>query len=182
MSETIAQDQRSNAGGRAAKAREELAAVPSQDLPGDLAVADDLDADADLDGADLEGDLEDFEDLGDEDLSDVALGAEDLEITDTPDGDLIGADADDHEGDEPEPAAAGMGAEAAGGAAGGCGMSFVHAASTAFVISAASASPPAGAPKLALSSARSMKFDMTRPLSRRSRRTLRAKSKGLLVW
>ena len=105
MSETIAQDQRSNAGGRAAKAREELAAVPSQDLPGDLAVADDLDADADLDGADLEGDLEDFEDLGDEDLSDVALGAEDLEITDTPDGDLIGADADDHEGDEPEPAA-----------------------------------------------------------------------------
>ncbi len=39
--------------------------MPSQDLPGDLAVADDLDADADLDGDDLEGavDLEDFEDL-----------------------------------------------------------------------------------------------------------------------
>ena len=36
-------------GGRAAKAREELAAVPSQELPGDLAVAGDLDADADLD-------------------------------------------------------------------------------------------------------------------------------------
>ena len=54
------------AGGRAAKAREELAAVPSQDLPGDLAVADDLDADADLDGRRPRGstvDLEDFEDL-----------------------------------------------------------------------------------------------------------------------
>ena len=50
---------------RAAKAREELAAVPSQDQPGDLAVADDLDADADLDGDDLDEavDLADFEDL-----------------------------------------------------------------------------------------------------------------------
>ena len=45
---------RAAAGGRAAKAREELAAVPSQDLSGDLAVGDDLDADADLDGVDLE--------------------------------------------------------------------------------------------------------------------------------
>jgi RNA polymerase primary sigma factor len=112
MSETTAQDQRSSANGRAAKAREELAAVPSQDLPGDLAVADDLDADADLDGDDLEGDLEDFEDLGDEDLSVDALVVEDLEITDSPDADLIEADADDQEGDEPEPAAAAAGVAA----------------------------------------------------------------------
>ena len=37
MSEATAPDPR--AGGRAVKAREELAAVPSQDLPGDVAVA-----------------------------------------------------------------------------------------------------------------------------------------------
>ncbi len=114
MSETTAQDQRSSANGRAAKAREELAAVPSQDLPGDLAVADDLDGDTDLEGDDLEGDLEDFEDLSDDDLSDDALGAEDLEITDSPDGDLIEADlADDREGDEPRPAAVAVGAVSA---------------------------------------------------------------------
>ena len=65
MSEDTAQEQRSGAASRAAKAREELAAVPSQDLPGDLAAADDLDSDAELDGDDLDGavDLEDFEDL-----------------------------------------------------------------------------------------------------------------------
>jgi RNA polymerase primary sigma factor len=105
MSEPKAQDPR--AGGRAAKAREELAAVPSQEA-GDLAVADDLDADADLDGADLEGDVDlaDLEDIGDdEDLSDDALVADDL--TDAPEGDLAEAElADDHEGDEPEPPAA----------------------------------------------------------------------------
>jgi RNA polymerase primary sigma factor len=99
-------------GGRAAKAREELAAMPSADLSGDLAIADDLDADADLNGDDLEGavDLEDFEDLGD-DLGDDALGAEDLEIVDSPDGDLAEADlAEDTEGDEPGPSATAEGA------------------------------------------------------------------------
>jgi RNA polymerase primary sigma factor len=112
-SESTAQDSRAN--GRAAKAREELAAVPSQDLPGDLAVAevaDALDADADPDGDDLEGavDLEDFEDIDEDDLGDDALGAEeDLEIADSPDGDLAEADLpDDQEGDaddtEPAPA------------------------------------------------------------------------------
>jgi RNA polymerase primary sigma factor len=106
MSEATAQDPR--AGGRAAKAREELAAVPSQDLPGDLAVADNLDADADLDGVDLEGavDLEDFEGLA-EDLGDDALVVEDLEIVDAPEVDLA---VPDHEGDaddaEPAPAVA----------------------------------------------------------------------------
>jgi RNA polymerase primary sigma factor len=78
---------------RAAKAREELAAVPAQDDPqGDLVVVDDLDADAELDGDDdLDGavDLEDFDDL-DDDLGD-ALGA-DLEIVDSPDADLAEAD------------------------------------------------------------------------------------------
>jgi RNA polymerase primary sigma factor len=66
--------------GRAAKAREELAAVPPQDSA-DLVVADDLDEDADLEGEDLDGavDLEDFEDL-DDDLS------ADLEIADAPEG------------------------------------------------------------------------------------------------
>ena len=66
--EGTAQETRNGAGGRAAKAREELAAVPSQDLPGDVAVADDLDAAGDLDG-DLDGavDLDDFDDLDDDD-------------------------------------------------------------------------------------------------------------------
>jgi RNA polymerase primary sigma factor len=106
---TAVQESRPGAG-RAAKAREELAAVPSQDLPGDLAVAeDDLDADADPDSEDLDGavDLEDFEDLED-DLGD-ALGAEDLEITDSPDADLAEADladdTDETEGDEADPVA-----------------------------------------------------------------------------
>jgi len=83
--------------GRAAKAREELAAVPSQDS-GDLVVADDLDEDADLEGEDLDGavDLEDFEDI------EVDL-ATDLEIADTPDGDEAEAElTDEADGDEPE--------------------------------------------------------------------------------
>ncbi len=99
-------------GGRAAKAREELAAVPSQELPGDLAVADDLDADADPDGGDLEGevDLEDLEDLSEDDLGVDALVVEDLEIiVETPEGDL----PDDQEGDEPRPPVAGAAGAAA---------------------------------------------------------------------
>jgi RNA polymerase primary sigma factor len=105
MSEAAEQEPRAGAGGRAAKAREELAAVPSQELAGDLAVVD-LDADADLDGVDLEGavDLEDFEDL--DDLGD-ALVTEDLEIAEPPEADLAEADLpDDHESDEAEPAVA----------------------------------------------------------------------------
>jgi RNA polymerase primary sigma factor len=102
-------------GGRAVKAREELAAVPSQDLPGDLAVADDLDADADPEGDDLEGevDLADLEELSEEDLGEDALAAEDLGIADPPEGDLAEADpaeadlAEDQEGDEPSPPVAG---------------------------------------------------------------------------
>jgi RNA polymerase primary sigma factor len=85
--------------GRAAKAREELAAVPPQDS-GDLVVADDLDEATDPEGEDLDGavDLEDFEDL-DEDLS------ADLEIADTPDGDEAEAElTDEADGDEPEAA------------------------------------------------------------------------------
>ncbi len=109
MSEATAPDPR--AGGRAVKAREELAAVPSQDLPGDVAVADDLDPDADLDGDDLEGEvnLEDLEDLSEDDLGVDALVVEDLEITvEVPDGELAEADlAEDQEGDEPGPAVAG---------------------------------------------------------------------------
>jgi RNA polymerase primary sigma factor len=107
-SEATAQDPRAAAGGRAAKAREELAAVPSQDLPGDLAVADDLDADADPEGVDLEGevDLADLEDLSEDDLAVDVLVVEDLEITEViagaPEGDVAGADLpDDQEGDEP---------------------------------------------------------------------------------
>ena len=99
-------------GGRAAKAREELAAVPSQELPGDLAVAGDLDADADLEGDDLEGEvnLEDLEDLSEDDLGVDALVVEDLEIiVETPEGDL----ADDQEADEPGPVVAGAGGAAA---------------------------------------------------------------------
>ncbi len=99
-----AEEPRAGAGGRAAKAREELAAVPSQDMPGDLAVADELDADTDLEGTDLEGDdldgavdLEDLEDL-DEDLSDEVLGAEDLETDeDAPDTDEAEPEAEAEE-------------------------------------------------------------------------------------
>jgi len=107
LSEGIAQENR-NGASRAAKAREELAAVPSQES-GDMAAADDLDADADIDDGDLDGavDLEDFDDLADEDLGDDALGAEDLGVADAPDGGLAEADlGDEQEGEEPEPAAA----------------------------------------------------------------------------
>jgi RNA polymerase primary sigma factor len=81
-------------GGRAAKAREELASVPVQDLPADLAVVelDDEDADPLDDAVDLE-DFDDLDALGD------ALGA-DLEIADSPDVDL--PDADLTEGDPSE--------------------------------------------------------------------------------
>jgi RNA polymerase primary sigma factor len=110
VSEAAAQDPRAAAGGRAAKAREELAAVPSQDLPGDLAGADDLDADPD--GVDL-ADLEDL--AGD--LGEDALVAEDL-VADTPDAEPAEADlADDHEADAP-PAKAGPVAEGAAPAEG----------------------------------------------------------------
>jgi RNA polymerase primary sigma factor len=103
MPEATAQDPR--ASGRAAKAREELAAVPSQDLPGDLTAADvtdALDADAGPDGEDLEVavDLEDFEDIDEADLGDEALVAEDLEVVESPEADLAEAGLpDDHEGD-----------------------------------------------------------------------------------
>jgi RNA polymerase primary sigma factor len=115
MPEGTAQETRNGAGGRAAKAREELAAVPSQDGSGDLAVAGDLDADADPDGDDL-GDAVDLEDFDlDEDLSE-ALGTDDLEITDTPDAELT----EDSEGepDDAEPAAVTVVAEGAAPAEG----------------------------------------------------------------
>jgi RNA polymerase primary sigma factor len=111
--------------GRAAKAREELAAVPTQDPPPNATAADDLDGDADLDGDDLavdvdavDVDLEDFEDLDEEAL------AVDLEIVDTPDADLVEADLPedaDAEADLPEdadPAAAKVAGETAGPAEG----------------------------------------------------------------
>src|SRR6202161_1499869 len=77
------------ANGRAAKAREELAAVPAQDPS---AGAGGLDGDADLDGEDLDGavDLEDFEDLDD----DALVVEVDLEIVEVevPDAELAEAD------------------------------------------------------------------------------------------
>ena len=92
--------------GRAAKAREELAAVPAQDPPvGGLAGAGGLDGDADLDGDDLDGavDLEDFDDL-----DDAALAVEvDLEIVEVevPDAELAEADLpEDAEADLPDDA------------------------------------------------------------------------------
>jgi len=117
--EGTAQETRNGAGGRAAKAREELAAVPSQDLPGDVAVADDLDAAGDLDG-DLDGavDLDDFDDLDDDDLS-VTLVVEDLEIVEVPDTDLADTDLADQESDEDEAAVPKAGAGAPVDAAGG---------------------------------------------------------------
>jgi RNA polymerase primary sigma factor len=81
---------RPGAPGRAAKAREELAAVPAQEVPGELAIADledDDDADDDLDAVDLE-DFDDLDDLGE------ALGA-DLDIADAPDTDLPDVDLPD---------------------------------------------------------------------------------------
>jgi RNA polymerase primary sigma factor len=89
--------------GRAAKAREELAAVPGQDQPGAQVAADDLDAeaDADLDGDDLDGADVDLEDLEDLDVEELAV---DLEIVDAPDADLAEAEPDDA-----DPAAAAVG-------------------------------------------------------------------------
>jgi RNA polymerase primary sigma factor len=107
--------------GRAAKAREELAAVPAQDQAVKPKAADALDGGADLDGDDLDGavDLEDF------DIDDEALVA-DLEIVDTPDADLAEADLpEDAEADPAEdtdPAAAATPGESEGkpeGKAGG---------------------------------------------------------------
>jgi RNA polymerase primary sigma factor len=109
----------SRTGGRAAKAREELAAVPAQDLPGDLAVVEldpvvGLDVD-DADDLDDAVELEDFDDL--DDLGD-ALGA-DLEIADPPDADLPDADlpddvlADDVLADEADAAATTPGTDGA---------------------------------------------------------------------
>ena len=126
VTEAVVQEQQMvSVGGRAAKAREELAAVPVEDLPDDL-VAEDLDADADLESEDLEAavDLEDFDDLED-DLS------ADLEIVDAPDADLTEADlteadlaeaeaeADaDADAEDTEPAAPGVTAEGAPAVAG----------------------------------------------------------------
>jgi RNA polymerase primary sigma factor len=122
LSGNTVQETRTGAGGRAAKAREELAAVPSQESPGDLAVVGDLDADADPDGDDLGDavDLEDFDDLDDAELGEE-LGTEDLEIADAPDGDLADADlTDDSEGDtdDAEPAAVGAAGDSAAPAEG----------------------------------------------------------------
>ena len=107
-SEDASSNGRTAVGGRAAKAREELASVPVQDIPGELAVAElDQDSDEEADAVDLDEtvDLEDFdlEELGD------ALGS-DLEIADTADVDLPLADLPDdvlvEDADTPEPVAA----------------------------------------------------------------------------
>ena len=75
-------------------ARDELAAVPASDMPGDLAVVD-LDEADDLDEEAV--DLEDFEDLDDEDLGEDlgdALSG-DLEIADSPETELPETDPAD---------------------------------------------------------------------------------------
>jgi len=74
---------------RAAGGRDDLVAVPAQDVPGELAVVD-LDDTEDLADA---VDLEDFDGHFDEDDLGDALGA-DLEIADSPDADLADADVD----------------------------------------------------------------------------------------
>jgi RNA polymerase primary sigma factor len=102
--------------GRAAKAREELAAVPTQDPPANATAADGPDGDADLDGDDLavDVDIEDFDDMDDEAL------AADLEIVDTPDADLVepdlpeDADAEADPAEDADPAAAVVTGEKAG--------------------------------------------------------------------
>jgi RNA polymerase primary sigma factor len=106
--------------GRAAKAREELAAVPAQDPS---AGAGGLDGDADLDGEDLDGavDLEDFDDLDDDALVvEVDLEIVEVEVeveVETPDAD---AEADGPEDADPASAAApGKGAGQAEGKAAG---------------------------------------------------------------
>ena len=107
--------------GRAAKAREELAAVPAQDP---TAGAGGLNGDAGLDGDDLEGavDLEDFDGLDDDALA-VEVDLEIVEV-EAPDAGVAEADLpEDAEADLPEdadPAAtvvAGKGAAPADGKA-----------------------------------------------------------------
>ncbi len=119
MTEDAAQEQAQAAGGpgngnakpagpgRAAKAREELAAVPAQDspVPGDLAVADLDDEDAeDLEAVDLEA-FEDIEDLGD-------VLTVDLEIAESPEAEAPDADLSDDvladDADAPGPPAGGV--------------------------------------------------------------------------
>jgi RNA polymerase primary sigma factor len=103
--------------GRAAKAREELAAVPAQDPS---AGGGGLDGDADLDGDELDGavDLEDFDDLDDDALVvDVEVDLEIVEVEVE-----VEVEAPDAEADPPEDAAAavaGKGAAPAEGKAGG---------------------------------------------------------------
>jgi RNA polymerase primary sigma factor len=120
MSDTSDQDSR--AGGRAAKAREELAAVPPASLSGDVVVADSLDTDADPDGDELEGtvDLEDFEDIDEADLTDEVLVVEELEIAEPPEAELAGADTPDEPegGTDAAPAPAGAVADSAASAEG----------------------------------------------------------------
>jgi RNA polymerase primary sigma factor len=108
MSAGTAPSDEDRAGGRAAKAREELAARPSQESQGDLVAVDDLEAEGHLDDGDLDAEVEpvDFDDL--DDLSEDSLVVEELEIADAHEADLPDADlGDEHEdGDEAEPAAA----------------------------------------------------------------------------
>jgi RNA polymerase primary sigma factor len=106
--------------GRAAKAREELAAVPAQDPS---AGGGSPDGDADLDGDDLEGavDLEDFDDLDDDALAvEVDLEIVEVEVeveVEAPDAE---AEADLPEDADPAVAtAAGKGAAQAEGKAAG---------------------------------------------------------------
>ncbi|HEY6429579.1 MAG TPA: RNA polymerase sigma factor, partial [Acidimicrobiales bacterium] len=125
MSEDTAQEPRSAATSRAAKAREELAALPSAELPDDPASADDLDSDDEPDeAADLDEavDLEDFAELDDE-LGDT-LAAEDLEIADSPDAEGGPSEADvpddadgDADTDDAPVAASGAGAPVGGAGA-----------------------------------------------------------------
>jgi RNA polymerase primary sigma factor len=111
--------------GRAAKAREELAAVPAQDPPGGGAGRGADDLDGDLDGDDLDGavDLEDFDDLDDDALA-VEVDLEIVEVeVEVPDGELAEADLpEDAEADSAEdadPATAAAGGKAAGAQADG---------------------------------------------------------------
>jgi len=110
--------------GRAAKAREELAAVPAQDPS---AGSDGLDGDADLDGDDLDGavDLEDFDDLDDDALAadvDVDVDVEvDLEIVETEvevEAEAPDADAEADLPEDADPAAPAVAGKTAGQADG----------------------------------------------------------------
>jgi RNA polymerase primary sigma factor len=104
--------------GRAAKAREELAAVPAQDPAG----GGSLDGDADLDGEDLDGAVDlDFDDLDDDALVvEVDLEIVEVEVeveVEVPDAE---AEADVPEDADPAaPAVAGKGAAPADGKAAG---------------------------------------------------------------